>query len=1264
MVLVRRMMLGAVLVLSCLAANAGTFAVFGPRDFKRVSGEPDVVRETFPVRNTSLAYKLRLDNGGSAGTFGKVSSAIVKINGVEIFGTNDFNSKTPPVLEKAVTVAATNELSVELRGAPGDGVTLAILGEDSEAPVIDATLSPSPNLDFWNNGPVTVTFTCSDAISNISSCTAPVTVTAEGRHLITGTATDAAGNTKSKVVAVNIDKTAGTFTITSPSPQPAIVAGRELEIVGTLTDSLSGAGSVQCNGISGFAEESTLRCRLAVEAGSHTIAIRAFDKAGNETNAGITVFTDVAAPTLAVESPRSGDRTNVASIDVTGTVGDDDQVTRVAVGGIIAPVSGGRFHASVPLVKGANAIAVTATDRAGNTTSTTIDITRFSLPAISIASPADLSTVRDAAIAITGTFSDAVSVTVNGVAASLHGTNFTAAGIPLAQGRTVVTATATSDDGSVASASVFVYRDAIPPRVVLRAPLAGAVLYAPSVNVSGMIDDIVVGTVNSTQATVKVNGVSAEVANRAFVAANVPLVPGANVLHIVATDQGGNSTTLDANVTYDAAARAKISLVSGNNQSAEIRTLVPLPLVVKLTNADGSPASNRPVGFEVVENNGRLTSNGVDATVISTNTDANGIAQAAWFLGGHAGAGNNRVRATATGFAGAIEFEATAHFGPPRLIVVDAGNAQYGAFGAPLPRPIVVAVVDAGSNRLPNVPVMFSVATGGGSINGAQSVLVNTDSDGRAWVTPTLGQEMLNSFQATIGGSQASVAFQAFGKLAGPPSETRISGVILDNTNLPIPGVSIRVDGTTLVTQADDSGQFTITGAPVGYVKLLIDGSTARRPGAWPMLEYAMFTIPGANNTLEMPIFLLPIDTRRGLFVDETTGGTLTLPEFPGFSLTVKPGSATFPGGSRTGTISVTLVHADKMPMTPGFGQQPRFIVTIQSPGVHFDPPAAITFPNVDGYAPGEVTEMYSFDHDLGQFVSIGTASVSADGSMLVSDPGVGIVKGGWHCGGNPSASGTAAKCPECRKCVDKKCVDDNGAGCDDKNVCTTNDQCKGGKCEGTPVPPETLPTVSYSVNFHKLFDPLKLPLQVFGVNPEFNVQGTATVGKLRECCKLQGGAKLDNVYGSLSLSLGFSLEGPFPGLTIPLGKLGQVGFYWVIGISGSGTGTAKENKCDGKPDGTLSATGTFSFGGKLYLVKLPEDVLNISGGASSGGTVGLTGKWDGGAFNGEGVLGHNGIIASGAVVFLDGIIEITGTYTLVEPASLPGIPFSVPFTM
>src|SRR5207302_8757353 len=126
----------------------------------------------------------------------------------------------------------------------------------------------------------------------------------------------------------------------------------------------------------------------------------------------------------------------------------------------------------------------------------------------------------------------------------------------------------------------------------------------------------------------------------------------------------------------------------------------------------------------------------------------------------------------------------------------------------------------------------------------------------------------------------------------------------------------------------------------------------------------------------------------------------------------------TFPGGSKTGCVTVTQVHPDKVPMEPAFGQQPRFIVTIQPSGAVFNPPAPITLPNVDGLAPREVTEMYSFDHDISSFVAIGTGTVSDDGQVIRSNPGVGVLKAGWHCGGNPNAIGTAAACPVCNYCV------------------------------------------------------------------------------------------------------------------------------------------------------------------------------------------------------------------------------------------------------
>src|SRR5260370_17029804 len=102
--------------------------------------------------------------------------------------------------------------------------------------------------------------------------------------------------------------------------------------------------------------------------------------------------------------------------------------------------------------------------------------------------------------------------------------------------------------------------------------------------------------------------------------------------------------------------------------------------------------------------------------------------------------------------------------------------------------------------------------------------------------------------------------------------------------------------------------------------------------------------------------------------------------------------------------------------MSPGFGQQPRFIVTIQPVGTRFDPPAPITLPNVDGLQPMAVTEMYSYDHDLGMFIAIGTGTVSADGSVITSNAGVGVLKAGWHCGGNPHptcAAGTRPQWPK-----------------------------------------------------------------------------------------------------------------------------------------------------------------------------------------------------------------------------------------------------------
>ncbi len=55
--------------------------------------------------------------------------------------------------------------------------------------------------------------------------------------------------------------------------------------------------------------------------------------------------------------------------------------------------------------------------------------------------------------------------------------------------------------------------------------------------------------------------------------------------------------------------------------------------------------------------------------------------------------------------------------------------------------------------------------------------------------------------------------------------------------------------------------------------------------------------------------------------------------------------------------------------------------------------PARITFPNTDGLAVGEKALLFSYDHDAGEWVAVGSGTVRADGMAIESDPGVGILR-------------------------------------------------------------------------------------------------------------------------------------------------------------------------------------------------------------------------------------------------------------------------------
>jgi hypothetical protein len=956
------------------------------------------------------------------------------------------------------------QLVVVVRVPPADTTPPAIAITSPNQPLID---DPAP--------PIAVTYSDSGSGVDLSalsivldgtaltgctagagsaSCSSPAL--APGNHTLTAAVRDRAGNAATATFSFQVEAPLA-ISITSPA-NGSYSRNPSLQVTGAINGSVV---SVDVNGQPATLGPGTYTAAVTLLNGVNRLVAAAADAAGGLGAGGGCGSHGTPPPPQTVTAPAPGSITNQPQVQVAGTASDDTGILLLEVGGQAVTVANGKFAASVPVAEGLNTIAMDAFDLAGNEQTTAVSVTRFSVPAVAITAPPDLSYVAGTTLTVSGTVSAAASVSVNGVAAAVDGTTFSAADVPLVEGGNTLTATATDAAGHVSVANINVVRDLTPPHVAIYTPAAGATIGDASVTVSGLVNDIVAGTVNAGNVTVTVNGLPATVANRSFVVAGVPLQPGDNVLTAAAVDASGNQGQASITIHQAPAAGARVAAVAGSGQSGVIRTLLPQPLVAAVLDAAGHPLPGKTVIFKVRGGDGTVDGGRREVAVA---TDANGQATAHLTLGSRAGAGHQAVAASVAGLGRPAVFLASAQPGPPALIVVDSGDQQLGVAGQALPRPLVAAVVDAGGNRLPGINATFRVVKGGGSFANAQQTLsLTSDTDGRliAALTADPAEGVANNVvEATIDGSSggAPASFVASVWAAGDPSLTAVSGVVLDNVNQPVAGVTIRIRDTALTAETDTQGLFHISPVPVGTLKLIVDGSTARRPGAWPDLEFDLMTVPGRDNTLRMPIYLLPIDLASAIQVDETHGGTLVLPQLPGFALQIQPGSVTFPGGGRSGLVSVTVVHSDKVPMVPNFGQQPRLIVTIQPAGARFDPPARLTLPNVEGLAPGQVTEFYSFDHDLGHFVSIGPGTVSDDGAVVTSNLGVGIVKAGWHCCGYPQGSGAPNSCPQCTACTGDRCVPTFCKACATGKYCGQDVKCAFGfelipsLCEGLQV--------------------------------------------------------------------------------------------------------------------------------------------------------------------------------------------------------------------
>jgi FecR protein len=259
---------------------------------------PPTVTVTFPAPPAGQAGFFNASQAPVQGTV----SATDPSNVTAISCTDSLNNLAEGALSGGGTASATATLSVTGNGvhaitctatdalgntgAASGSANTASISIDSTPPSISGSPSPAANSYGWNNTSVTVSFTCSDALSGIASCSAPTTLSAQAANQsVTGTATDKAGNSAQATVSgINIDETPPAVTYTGNAG--TYTTNQTIAITCTASDALSGIASTTCANIDGLAS--------SFGVGTHTYSATATDKAGN-TGSGSTMFT-VTAP--------------------------------------------------------------------------------------------------------------------------------------------------------------------------------------------------------------------------------------------------------------------------------------------------------------------------------------------------------------------------------------------------------------------------------------------------------------------------------------------------------------------------------------------------------------------------------------------------------------------------------------------------------------------------------------------------------------------------------------------------------------------------------------------------------------------------------------------------------------------------------------------------------------------------------------------------------------------------------------------------------
>ncbi len=855
----------------------------------------------------------------------------------------------------------------------------------------------------------------------------PSTPLSDGFHSIRVRVPDRAGNVAERTNSLRIDTTPPTiFSIAPPDGQ--ISLDRTPFIQAQYFDSIAG---VDIAGVRIFLDGEDVTAQATVQSfrvfftpaqdlgdGVHTLRFVVPDLAGNVAEATSTFRIDGTPPSIFDFRPEEGTivatrRPQIGASYADAVAGINRFSARLILDGIdrtfqsVRTDTGITFTPTFDLAEGEHAVEIRVSDLANNLATAgfpfTIDVTP---PAITFLDPARDGFVNTRNPILRVGYDDVRSdVNLGTVEFVLNGIDLSdfvqvgeresllslLDGLGLPEGPAVLFVRVADAVGNESTATSVFTVDTIPPTLVLTQPVSGSFTSLNPLPAFGR-------SVDASPTTIRVeggDGVSEGHGNLALGTFDVAvqLTPNARqTLLFQAIDAAGNRSpvAVAANITHDDIPPAAPALLAfdvlTDEPSFSVSGFAEPGVRVFL---EGAPTTS---GGNQVRASGR---NGLFTIPVLLNPNATHAIS----VRSVDEAGNESPLSQMT-----VTHRTVLTFTERgRVLGLHNGSLQRGFVDETFVIPLTTFVSDARGGPVAGQSVTYMVCTGDGTFaNGQREITVGTGADGMARAPYTAGPEaqehILMAFFPANAGSNKVFQLESVARRPGEP--TRVVGTVVGPQNQGIPGVTMRIIGTALATTTDALGNFELVGVPGGLRSLLIDGATATSGGLFANLLYEIIVLEGHDNTIpgRRTIRLPAIDPASVRTVTRTQGALLRTQQGAAFVQVAVPAD---PGGFRPGAdsedFSLAMVGLNQVPMPLPRGLGTGFIFALQPGGRHFDVPIPVTISNVDNLPPGSKALLFSFDHDVGEFVEVGNGTVSPDGRFIQSDPGVGIRVSAWH---------------------------------------------------------------------------------------------------------------------------------------------------------------------------------------------------------------------------------------------------------------------------